>query len=317
VDKKKVDNKKMLENIFEEIREICNHPWKRELLFQDKIKWNKLWSSLDVIEDSQIAINDYTNLSEFSSHEKGYLYIYGILHALYLQQDALCNLNKALFGQDIDFRNEYSELYNIREIRNNSIGHPTDRGNGKSFHGISRMTIQKKGFQMSSSFPKIGKEDEFKDVNIISCIAIQNELFNEILNHTMEKLKSDFDNHKSKFKNDKLLSLVPPTIDYKFSKLYENIDKNYPLVESNFSQISAIYKEIKQGIIERYSSLSALSGIGLNTAMLDYLIDRIRRDLIENKIDDKLELQIFIDALKSHFDELKLMIVEIDEEFSS
>lgn len=307
----------MIENIFEEIREICNHPWKSELLFQDKIIWNRLWTSLDVIEDSQIAIDDYTNLSEFSSSEKGYLYVYGILHALYLQQDALCNLNKSLFGQDIDFKKDYPELYNIREIRNNSIGHPTDRGNGKSFHGISRMTIQKKGFQMMSSFPKTGEEDEFTDINVLSCIETQGGLFKVILNQTMEKLKSDFDNHKSKFKNDKLLSLVPPTIGYKFSKLYENIDKDYPLVESNFSQISAIYKEVKQGIIERYSSLSALSGIELNTAMLDYLIDRIRRDLIENKIDDKLELQIFIDALKSHFDELKLMIVEIDEEFSS
>ena len=72
----------MIENIFSEIREICNHPWKRELLFQDKIIWNRLWSSLDVIEDAQIAIDNYSNLPEFSSNENGYLYVYGILQAL-------------------------------------------------------------------------------------------------------------------------------------------------------------------------------------------------------------------------------------------
>jgi hypothetical protein len=309
--------KKMIENIFEEIREICNHPWKRELLFQDKIIWNRFWASLDVIEDSQIAIDDYSNLPEFSSNEKGYLYVYGILHALYLQQDALRNLNKALFGQDINFNEEYPELHNIREIRNNSIGHPTDRGKGKSFHGISRMTIQKKGFQMSSSFPKIGKEDDFEDINILSCIAIQNELLKEILNYTMEKLKTDFEIHKNNFKDKKLIDLVSPNIDYNFSKLYENIDRDYPLVKNNFDTISKIYKNIKDGIIDRYSVLSALSGIELNTEMLDYLFNRLKRDLIEHKIEDKLELRIFIDALKSHFDELKSMIIEIDEEFST
>lgn len=306
----------MIENIFEEIREICNHPWKRELLFQDKIIWNRLWTSLDVIEDSQIAIDDYTNLSEFSSNEKGYLYIYGILQALYLQQDALCNLNKALFEQSIDFKINYPELYNIREIRNNSIGHPTDRGNGKSFHGISRMTIQKKGFQIMSSFPKTGEEDEFTDINVLSCIETQGGLFKVILNQTMEKLESDYENHKLKFKDSKLIDLVPTTIDYHFSKLYENIHRDYDLVQINFKTIFETYNNIKKGIIERYSSSSALSGVELITETLDYLFARLKRDLIKNKIEDKLELRIFIDALKSHFDELKSMIIEIDEEFN-
>ncbi|MFV8354950.1 hypothetical protein ACNQGB_02045 [Flavobacterium sp. XS1P32] len=307
----------MIENIFEEIREICNHPWKRELLFQDKIIWNRLWTSLDVIEDSQIAIDDYTNLSEFSSNEKGYLYVYGILQALYLQQDALCNLNKALFEQSIDFKINYPELYNIREIRNNSIGHPTDRGNGKSFHGISRMTIQKKGFQIMSSFPKTGEEDEFTDINVLSCIETQGGLFKVILNNTTEKLKSEFDSHMNKFKEKKLIDIVPTKIDYHFSKLYEDCRDYFPLVKINFEMIFKIYNSIKQGIVERYSSLSALPGIELNTKMLDYLFDRLNRDLIKDRIEDEIELQIFIDALKSHFDELKSMIIEIDEEFSS
>ena len=103
----------MIENIFKEIREICNHPWKQELLLHDKIKWNKLWSSLDVIEDSQIAIYDYTNLSEFSSTEKGYLFVYGILHALYLQQDSLINLNISLFlSKNIKIHNIHRYIRN-------------------------------------------------------------------------------------------------------------------------------------------------------------------------------------------------------------
>ena len=307
----------MIENIFEEIREICNHPWKRELLFQDKIIWNRLWASLDVIEDSQIAINDYTNLSEFSSNTNGYLYVYGILQALNLQQDALVNLNKALFEQDINFKEEYPELYNIRENRNNSIGHPTDRGKGKSFHHITRGSIKKEGFEMISFYPKTGVTTKFEEVNILSCIEIQNKLLKKILTNTMEKLKSEFDSHMNKFKEKKLIDIVPTTIDYHFSKLYEDCRDYFPLVKINFEMIFKIYNSIKQGIIDRYSSLSALPGIELNTKMLDYLFDRLNRDLIKDRIEDEIELQIFIDALKSHFDELKSMIIEIDEEFSS
>jgi len=102
----------MIENIFKEIRDLCNHPWKREVLFQDKVKWNKLWASMDVLEDSQIAIDDYSSLKEFDSNKKGYLYVYGILQALNLQQDSLRNLNISLFGEDINFKEQYPELYN-------------------------------------------------------------------------------------------------------------------------------------------------------------------------------------------------------------
>lgn len=304
----------MIENIFSEIREICNHPWKKELLFQDKIKWNKLWASLDVIEDSQIAINDYISLSEFSSTEKGYLYVYGILHALYLQQDSLINLNKALFEKGIDFRKDYPDLYNIRENRNNSIGHPTDRG-GTSFHHISRSSIKKEGFMIISHFPKTGEETKFEEINILVCIEIQNTLLQNILSKTMEKLKSDFESHKRKFKDNKLVDLIPKTFDYHFSKLYESDRLNYPFVKVNFEMIIKIYNLIKQGIVERYSSLSALSGIQLNTEILDYLFDRLNRDLINDRIEDEMELQIFIDALKFHFKELESMIKEIDKEF--
>jgi len=49
---------------------------------------------------------------------------------------------------------------------------------------------------------------------------------------------------------------------------------------------------------------------------LDYLFKRVKRDLIDKKIYDQLELTIFIDALKSNFKEIEEMINEIDNEFN-
>jgi len=305
----------MIENLCVKIRKLCNHPWKREVIFQDKIKWNKLWTSLDAIEDSQKAINDYSKLSEFDANKKGYLYIYGIMQALTIQQDALKNLSGALFEEKIDFKIDFPELYKIKEFRNNSIGHPTNRGNDKSFHFIGRSSIKKSGFTLLSYFPKTGEKNIVIDINILECIKIQNKLISEKLKETMNNLKTDFDNHRNKFKGNQLIDLIPPTNDYHFSKLYENIERNYDLVELNFNMVKDIYEELKKGIIERYFSLTALSGVELITERLDYIFLRLKKDLIENKINDKLELEIFIDALISNFNEFKDMIKEIDEDF--
>jgi len=34
----------MVVALTKEIRSLLNHPWKRELIYQDKIKWNKIWA---------------------------------------------------------------------------------------------------------------------------------------------------------------------------------------------------------------------------------------------------------------------------------
>ena len=270
---------------------------------------------MDVIEDTQLAINSYLDLQEFNSNNNGYLYIYGIMQALNIQQDAANNLLNALFNRSIDFKTEFPQLYEIREHRNNSIGHPTKRGNDNSFHFIGRNSISKKGFTLSSYFPKTGERSKYEEVNILSCIQIQKGLVDNLLKETMEKLQSDFEKHKLKFKGIKLSDLIRDSFHYEFTKLYENIDRDYPLSEMNFNIIYDAYEKIKSGVIERYFSVEALPGVFDIVRFLDYIFARLRRDLLQNKIDDKVELYIFIDSLKAYFGELEGMLADIDEEF--
>jgi hypothetical protein len=305
----------MTNQLISEIRDLCNHPWKRELLFQNKVVWNKLWASMDAIGDTQIAIESYLNLPDFDSYKGGYLFIYGIMQALNIQQDAANNLLNALFGRVIDFEKEYPELYEIREHRNNAIGHPTSRRNDKSFHLIGRVSISKKGFTLASYYPKTGEKSKFEEINILNCIQVQTTLVDKILKETMDKVQADFENHKSRFKGQKLTDLIHDDFHYEFSKLYENIGCEYPLVEINFNTICKAYAKIKNGIIERYFSLEALPGISYTVGILDYIFGRLERDFIKNKIEDQIELTIFVDALKSNFVELQEMLKEIDREF--
>lgn len=304
----------MVSEVLRNIRELCNHPWKRELLFQDRVKWDKLWASMDAIGDTQVAIEHYLNLPEFDG-SAGYLHIYGILQALNIQQDALVNLSQALFNKTIDFKSAYPDLYTIREHRNNAIGHPTNRGNDRSFHLIGRMSISKRGFTLASYYPKTGQSSKFEDVDIINCINIQKELITKILEDAMKILESEFNDHKNKFKGCRLSDMIPDSLSYHFSKLYEHGPD--ALVEVNFEYIRDLYEKLKQGITERYFSLDALTGVKYTCETLDYIFDRLQRDLVDSRIGDDIELRIFVDALQNHFDELLEMIDEIDAEFAT
>lgn len=230
------------------IRDLCNHPWKRQLLFQDRIKWNKVWTSLDAIDDTQMAIDSYLILEDFSANNGGYLFVYGVMQALNIQQDAANNLFAALFDKTIDFKAEYKDLHVIREHRNNSIGHPTKRGNDKSFHLIGRASIKKSGFTLASYYPKTGEISKFENIDVIKCIEIQEDLIKKILSKTMEKLESDFEKHKNNFKGKKLADFIDVDFHYGFSKIYENCDHNYALSRMNFDIIFEAYNKIKKGL---------------------------------------------------------------------
>jgi hypothetical protein len=93
--------------------------------------WNtkraKIQSPLYTLEDCQSVIEDYKKLDDFTAANAGYLKIYGLLQALFVQQDAFKHLYESSFSSNFDFKN-YPELINIRNIRNKTIGHPSNSG---------------------------------------------------------------------------------------------------------------------------------------------------------------------------------------------
>ena len=127
------------------IRNLINKPRKQRLLLKDSAAWYMLCSSLDVIADADLCLKAFlaTDIDSFDAGNK-YMYVYGTLQALIVQQDAVKHLTESLkipypFN---DNSNEKQQLNEIREIRNDSVGHPTKRGGGtgSAFNFISRIT---------------------------------------------------------------------------------------------------------------------------------------------------------------------------------
>ena len=229
-----------IEKLSHAIRDLINSPWKRDILLKNETSWSKLCASLDTIEDVEIAIKEYKTIKDGT-----YLIFYGLLQGLFLQQGAIFNLNDALFGKKINFKTDYPDLFEIREIRNDSVGHPTNRKNS-SFHVINRAALAKKHAQIIDYIPN--GTPKTQNLDLYKIIEDQCTFIEKILKKVEEKLIKEYKNHKMKFKNKKLIDLIPSTFDYYISKIYEGGEFG----KIHLRMILEIYNKIKKGVGERY-----------------------------------------------------------------
>ncbi len=160
------------------IREIINRENYYDKYFKNNLDdWNILCSAMDVIGDTTLAIQDF--LDQGIGQDKGekYLRLYGLLQAVYLQQDATMSLYKIikrLFDTQNNLKDwekfsvEKWEL--LRRYRNLSVGHPIecktfDKGATKrSF--ISRTSLSSDGFHVLVWDKVQNTKDRFEQVDL-------------------------------------------------------------------------------------------------------------------------------------------------------
>jgi len=110
-----------LDEVNERIRILGSAQKLKDILMPDSRKWYQFCSSLDVIEDTNEAIEYYSNFDWPKLVGGQYLSVYGLLQCIFVQQDAVINLAESLGCKDItkkDFTHE-------RKTRNVAVGHPT------------------------------------------------------------------------------------------------------------------------------------------------------------------------------------------------
>lgn len=294
------------------IRDCINHPWKKALLLSNKNYWRMLCASMDVLEDTQQGINHYFCLPNFSANDGGYLFLYGLLQCLFVQQDAVSNLNRSLLGTEINWKIN-SDMHNIRELRNDAIGHPTGRRN-QSFHFLTRVSIRKNSFDIMS----LGaKSSGTKHIKLQDIKQLQESSIIGILDNILNYLKSELMEHKDKFKGQNLMSLIPATFGYYMEKVYEGINSDHPLASMHLDLIKKTHQSIKDGISERYGGSDVLESVKCITDKIDYVLDKMSAYFTNDEIFQNQDAEVFFDAFKGYFEELKGIISEIDEEFTT
>ena len=207
-----------------DIREFINMPRRQHTLMTVHARWLQLCSSLDVIEDAAWAIDAFV-AKEFGVG-KGAIYLaaYGLLQVLYVQQDAAKHMCRSL-GVPFE-RNQYPKLEEIRGIRNDSTGHPTNRQNGASFHLISQPRLGPKGFELVSMYSD--GRTECKQIVFSDLIQDQCREVTEILDTALKILAQDEAEHKRRFAMEKLSFIFPLTLNHDFQLVSEAISSYKP-----------------------------------------------------------------------------------------
>ena len=304
-----------IQDLESRIRDLINHPRRQYKILQDTSAWNQLCSCLDVIGDTDLAISAYNEATPKNISET-YLLVYGILQTLFLQQDALRNLCEALaitYSQD-------PRLKEIREIRNESIGHPTKLNFKKktTWNFISRATLSKNGFQLvaTSADPNLPK---FKNIDLSEIIKAQSLKVADALSSILKTLEDEEKEHKEKFMSEKLLEIFSSNLGYYFSKISEAIHGSMP------NQLGSGHLKLVQGIIDQLEkALNARAIIPAND-FIKYDIDLLKYPISElNKyFNEKSQTSltsegayIFLFFIKEHTEKLKGIAKEIDEDYS-
>ena len=233
--------KKILDRIGsagESVRSYINTTRYQTDLLKNLDNWNQICSSLDTIGDTIFSIEDYLSSEYPENTGLKYIFTYGILQSLFIQQDAVNHLAEA-FELDITLSDK---LRDIRLLRNASIGHPTKNIVKKViyYNYISRSTLSKNGFTLLRSSQ--GNRDEFIDVNIISIIAEQLNEIEKSYELISSKLKEADSLHRKQYKNQLVADIFHSSTGYLFSKVAEGINSTTQNQSFGLSMLRSINK---------------------------------------------------------------------------
>ena len=285
--------------IIEKIYKYSEKPYLKQRLLKDDKNYKKFYVSLDTIRDTNIAISNYLELNDDDFIQNKYLFLYGVLQALFLQQDAIKHFSESLSNEKL-LNNE--KLNKIREIRNISIGHPTNKSNGKSFHLIIRNSISKNQFDIINYFPN--EESKTETIYIIEIIKEQYKLLYEIMENLKSKIEKEITEHKSKFKV-KMEELLPEQI---FSNSIPNLNLEKRIIPE-IAFIEKIFNNIKIYLKNRLGNLNTIDDIEINTKRIEFIINRLKFNDLEN-----IEKELLIDNLMNEFKRLKENLINLIEE---
>lgn len=299
------------------IRDYGHDPRHQSRLLADRFVWHQLWTAMDVIDDVDLALTAYEQNDFPTNTGEKYLRIYGALQGLFIQQDALHDLIKVIHpAKEIAFNDV---LKDIREVRNKSIGHPTrmERKGVLSAHGIVQNSMRKEGFELLS-YPE--KPKMLRYVPLQELIPKQRAEAIHILSEVVEELRDQERAHRAQFREVKLMEAFH-LAGYAFEKISEELGRDSGPMLSNWAV------EHLHECLVRFEKLLNERGLTLDTYdVVEYLYDEIKHPLTEltkffrrepSEVLSNKSAAVFAQALQTHFDRLRHIAGEIDEEYSS
>lgn len=249
-----------------------------------RMRWHQVCACMDAIEDTDLAITAYCESPFPRTAGQRYLVVYGLLQAMYVQQDAVLALAGGLPDEcrpHFDFK-DYAELRRIRDVRNLSVGHPSlsGKGRGDLRHGfITRISLAKRGFSLLIE-SQSGERPGSLDVDLFDLIRVQRSTLAGVIRQILDCLLAADRAHRRRHR-EPLAPALAAAGEAALAALAEAACDNCQASELGdiAKQLSAALAAFRQALAARHLDVGRLFGLEdlvRETALAVYLVRAIR-----------------------------------------
>lgn len=299
------------------IRERINARRKQHELLARSADWNSLCSALDVVGDTEIALDSYLQHPPVEDVGTKYLHVYGALQLLQTQQDAASAVCVALRITPT----ASPKIPLIRDLRSSSVGHPTRQHEDKQAKSsfIVRVSLSQFGFTLFTVTADDRPHTE-RTVNIPELVELQRKSLAATLTEVVDVLDEAEMKHRQQHKDKKLASCFPATLGYYFSKIFEGIHSygKYPLGKMHVELVAECLTCIR-AMLEERGDWGIHDSVNYEFELLEYPIQRLLEYFTDKQtsgLNDK-DAFVFCSFLQHRLGTLQQIAGEIDETYES
>ena len=273
--------------------------------------FNQLVSALDILGDTNRAMQTYPSMCTHNEKGISYIIVYGVLQGLFLQQDSVERIVKVL---DIPYSRP-AELQDIRDIRNKSVGHPTNQGkksqDSKS-NFIDRSSLSPTGFKLLTLHSD-SDDYEMPHIFIPDMISKQETHICEILSTIINELEKREITHREKYRGTKFANFFMQT-NYYFQKIEDGIRKNDPLGVAGLAGVNECIEKFKAELENRNEEFDFDMYRELFYALNE--LDKYLQPKEKSRLTD-MDAKVFVGYAKGLMEQLRHNATEIDKEYAS
>lgn len=286
-----------------------------DALIATRKKWYILCSAMDVVGHSENAIIYYENDLDADGLGSIYLSIYGLFQALVVQQDAIYEICRIL---DITRENN-EDLDFIRDVRNDSSGHPVNRSHKVPARSNFFYSLEwsKEKFTLNRAYHD-GSTEDFIHIYPMDLIKKQRTQISNYLIQMIEELKKRENEHREIFKGTSVKEIFNGK-GYCFEKIGTYlIGASTPLylAKMQFTELESYIEQFKNELTKRGINIDSRPGISIAIREIEHPMRRLHEYFNENVEMDMKDLLSFCRHTEILFEDIIVMAGELDEEYS-
>lgn len=279
-----------------------------------KLEFAHACAAADALQDAEEALHDFH--AQGSGVAGSYLRLYGVLQAAQIQQDCLIVLRQIFSMPDLDAYPKGMEA--IRELRNRSIGHPTEtdakRRPKKPATAIARFSLE--GHTLSVGYTEPSGQARHEQVALPQLLrAHSSDLLSLLADLVAEISRREAQFRLEQRQQREASGLLHSSWTYLLSKIRESVDDTIGLSASTIrihaSMLSDSLEKVVSGLADR-----ALPQV------LDWDITLTRRALIrmaelseflEDGGDASLDVYAYAELVEKQFKDIAAHLTSLDE----